>query len=176
VSYLYVGVDIGKHHHHIAVINENGALVTSQQVPNDQTHLQAVIKQICHRRRNIRWAVDINSGPAALIIVLLHARHLDVRYVNGYLFAHIAPAFNGERKTDAADAVVIAQTLRTRDDLPGIAPHDPARDHLLVLTEHRRDLVEQRVRTIMRMQAVLTTISPALGQVLDLSLRGRCTS
>ncbi|HLL64278.1 MAG TPA: IS110 family transposase [Micromonosporaceae bacterium] len=172
MSYLYVGVDIGKQHHHIAVVNERGTQVTSQQVPNDQARLQAMIKQICHRRRNVRWAVDIISGPAALLVTLLHARHLDVRYVNGYLFAHIAPAFNGEHKTDAADAVVIAQTLRTRDDLPVIAPHDPARDHLLVLTEHRRDLVEQRVRTIMRMQAVLTSISPALGQVLDLSLRG----
>jgi hypothetical protein len=68
--------------------------------------------------------------------------------------------------------VVIARTLRTRDDLPVIESNDPARDHLLVLTEHRRDLVEQRVRTIMRMQTVLTSISPALGQVLDLSLRG----
>jgi transposase len=43
---------------------------------------------------------------------------------------------------------------------------------LLVLTEHRRDLAEQRVRTILRMQAVLTAISPALSQVMDLSLRG----
>jgi hypothetical protein len=36
VSHLYVGVDIGKHHHHIAVINEQGTLVTSREVPNEQ--------------------------------------------------------------------------------------------------------------------------------------------
>jgi transposase len=172
VSYLYVGVDIGKQHHHIAVVDDHGTLISSQRVPNDQAHLQTVIKQICHRRRNIRWGIDINTGPSSLLIALLHRRALDVRYINGHLFAHIAPAFSGERKTDVADALVIAHTLRTRDDLPAITPGDPAQAQLQVLTEHRRGLVEQRVRTIMRMQAVLTTISPALAGVLDITLRG----
>lgn len=110
MSYLYVGVDVGKQHHHIAVVDDDGTLVPSQRVANDQAHLQAVIKQICDRRRNIRWAVDINTEPCSLLIALLHHRGLDVRYVNGHLFAHIAPAFSGERETDAADALVIAHT------------------------------------------------------------------
>jgi hypothetical protein len=71
---------------------------------------------------------------------------------------------------------VIAQTQRTRDDLPMIPQHDPARAYLVALTEHRRDLVQQRIRTIMRMQAVLTAISPALTQVLNLTQPARCTS
>jgi hypothetical protein len=172
VSFLYVGVDIGKQHHHIAVVNDRGVVVWSRRVVNDESPLRAAITEVCHRRRNIRWAVDVNAGPASLLIALLHARRLDVRYVNGYLFAHIAPAFHGERKTDAADAAVIAQVLRTRDDLPVIAADDSVRARLRVLTEHRNDLVVQRVRTIMRMQATLTAISPALTRVLDLSLRG----
>ncbi len=79
MAFLYVGVDIDKRHHHITVIDQDGIVVSRQQVVNDPAHLTPLITLICHRRHNIRRAIDICTGPAEPLIALLHARTVDLR-------------------------------------------------------------------------------------------------
>jgi transposase len=107
-----------------------------------------------------------------LTITLLRARNADVRYVPAAMAAEVAAALNGERKTDARDAVAIAHALRLRPDLLAIAAIDPLQSRLQILTTRRRNLVNERVRIIMRTQALLVAVSPALLKALDLSLLG----
>jgi hypothetical protein len=84
----------------------------------------------------------------------------------------MAEAFHGERKTDAHDAYVIAQTLRMRDDPPTLTVADGVQQQLKLLVSRRLDLVADRVRITARIQDLLTMISPALEKMLNLRSTG----
>ncbi|MEV6801377.1 transposase [Micromonospora rifamycinica] len=81
----------------------------------------------------------------------------------------MAAAFAGEDKTDARDAVVIAQAIRMRPDIPILEPSARLLAELTVLTGYRADLVGQRVAILFRLQELLTGISPALERAVDLN-------
>lgn len=116
--------------------------------------------------------VDITTGLSALLLTLLWRRQVQVRYVSGTVAFHMAAAFAGENKTDARDALVIAQTIRMRPDIPVLEPTDRLIAELTVLTGYRADLVGQRVATLFRLQELLTGISPALERAVDLNRKG----
>ncbi|MFV2103174.1 IS110 family transposase [Micromonospora sp. LOL_024] len=169
---LWIGVDIGKAHHHVAAVDGDGRLVYSQRVANDETALLTVMADVSAVGRPVCWAVDITTGLSALLLTLLWRRQVQVRYVSGTVAFHMAAAFAGENKTDARDAVVIAQTIRMRPDIPVLEPTDRLIAELTVLTSYRADLVGQRVATLFRLQELLTGISPALERAVDLNRKG----
>jgi transposase len=169
---LWIGVDIGNTHHHIAAIDTTGQVTYSRRAANDETVLLEVIAEVTELGRPVCWAVDLTSPLSALLLTLLWQRHFTVRYVSGTVAHHMAAAFAGENKTDARDAVIIAQTVRLRFDIPQLKPSGRLLADLKVLTAHRADLIGQRVAAICRLQETLTSISPALQQAVDLKRRG----
>ncbi|MEV6514931.1 IS110 family transposase [Micromonospora chalcea] len=163
---LWIGVDIGKTHHHVAAVDGDGRLVYSRRVANDETALLTVMAEVSTHGRPACWAVDVTTGLSALLLTLLWRRQVQVRYVSGTVAFHMAAAFAGENKTDARDAVVVAQTIRMRPDIPVLEPSDRL---LAELTGYRSDLVGQRVATLFRLQELLTGISPVLERAVDLN-------
>ena len=169
---LWIGVDIGNTHHHITAIDTTGRAMYSRRAANDETALLEVIAEVAELGRPVCWAVDLITPMSALLLTLLWQRHTTVRYVSGTVEHHMAAAFAGENKTDARDAVIIAQTVRLRRDIPQLKPSGRLLADLKVLTAHRADLTGQRVAAICRLQETLTSISPALQQAVDLKRRG----
>ncbi|MDG4803239.1 IS110 family transposase [Micromonospora sp. WMMD980] len=169
---LWAGVDVGKTHHHVCVVDDDGTVVVSEKIPNDQRAISGIAGRLGKRRKSIRWAVDLRGGPAALLLAVLFDRNADVRYVSGTVTSRMAEAFHGERKTDAHDAYVIAQTLRMRGDLPTLTVADGVQQQLKLLVSRRLDLVADRVRITARIQDLLTMISPALEKALNLRSKG----
>ncbi|MEO3748415.1 IS110 family transposase [Plantactinospora sp. B5E13] len=169
---LWAGVDVGKTHHHVCVVNDDGTVVLSEKIPNDQQAISGIAGRLGKRRKPIRWAVDLRGGPASLLLAVLLDRGADVRYVSGTVTSRMAEAFHGERKTDAHDAYVIAQTLRMRADLPTLTLADGVQQQLKLLVSRRLDLVADRVRLTARIQDLLTMISPALEKTLNLRSKG----
>ncbi|MEU8180116.1 transposase [Micromonospora sp. NPDC049047] len=82
--------------------------------------LLAVMAEVSAVGRPVCWAVDVTTGLSALLLTLLWRRQVQGRYVSGTVAFHLAAAFAGENQTDARDAVVIAQTIRLRSDIPGL--------------------------------------------------------
>ena len=119
---VWVGVDIGKHAHHAAAVDGDGQLVWSRRVANDQAAIQGLIGQAAASAAQLCWAVDSTGGSAGLLLALLVAADQPVVYVPGRVVNRMAGAFAGEAKTDAKDAVVIAQTARMRQDLGAARP------------------------------------------------------
>ncbi|WP_412743815.1 IS110 family transposase [Krasilnikovia sp. MM14-A1004] len=169
---LWIGVDIGNTHHHIAAIDTTGRVRYSRRVANDESVLLEVIADVTELGRPVCWAVDLTTPLSALLLTLLWQRHYTVRYVSGTVAHHMAAAFAGEHKTDARDAVIIAQTVRLRCDIPQLKSSGRLLADLKVLTAHRADLIGQRVAAICRLQETLTAISPALQHAVDLKRRG----
>ncbi|WP_433687962.1 IS110 family transposase [Micromonospora carbonacea] len=169
---LWAGVDVGKTHHHVCVVDDDAHVVMSEKIPNDQQSISGIAGRLGKRRKPIRWAVDLRGGPAALLLAVLFDRGADVRYVSGTVTSRMAEAFHGERKTDAHDAYVIAQTLRMRGDLPTLTLADGVQQQLKLHVSRRLDLVADRVRITARIRDLLTMISPALEKALNLRSRG----
>src|SRR4029079_3316282 len=66
---------------------------------------------------HLTWAIDLNAGGAALLITILLAHDQDLLYIPGRTVHHAAGSYRGDGKTDAKDAMIIADQARMRRDL-----------------------------------------------------------
>lgn len=168
----WAGIDAGKSHHHVAVVDEQGRRVLSRKVANDEPSLLDAIDAVLTAADEVSWAIDLADGPAALVIALLHGHAQKVVYMPGVAVNRASSGYRGEGKTDAKDAVVIADQARMRHDLRELHRPDELAAELRLLTAHRGDIAGERTRAINRLRALLLGIFPALERVLDFTNRG----
>ncbi|MER7001417.1 IS110 family transposase [Streptomyces sp. NPDC000410] len=172
VPQIWAGVDIGKEHHHCVVINADGERLLSRRVLNDETALLELMGDVLALDAEVLWAVDLNSGGAALLIGLLLGHDQPMVYITGLTVHRASASYRGEGKTDAKDAFVIADQARMRRDLGPLRPGDEIAVDLRTLTTRRTDLVADRTRQINRLHAQLLEIFPALERELELTNKG----
>ncbi|MEH6797554.1 MAG: IS110 family transposase, partial [Rhodococcus sp. (in: high G+C Gram-positive bacteria)] len=116
---MWVGVDAGKQHHHAVAIDADGTRKLSRRVANDEASLVELVDTVGRIAMDglVTWAVDLNSGGAAMLIAVLLARGEQVLYIPGRIVHHAAGGYRGDGKTDAKDAAIIADQARMRRDL-----------------------------------------------------------
>lgn len=166
---LYAGVDVGKAHHWVCVVDDQGRVVLSRKVGNDESELAAVVAEVLAPSVAVTWAVDIIDTLSALLLALLASSGQDVRYIAGRVVNTMSTAYAGEGKTDAKDAYVIAETARLRRDLAVVAATGDSDRDLALLTARRADLVADRVRMLNRLRSLLTGVAPTLERAFDYS-------
>jgi transposase len=163
----WAGIDVGKRHHWVCVVDRDGRQLLSVKVANDEAEIAAAIGSVTRLAGKVTWAVDIVGAPSALLLALLSQAGQPVRYASGRLVAAMSGAYSGEGKTDPKDAFVIAETARLRRSLPVIDHKTDLVRHLGLLTAHRADLIADRVQMINRLRDVLTSVFPALEREFD---------
>lgn len=165
----WVGVDVGKEFHWVAVCDDAGKVVSSRKVVNDEAAIAAVITEVEDRGGNVSWTVDLTTVYATLLLTMLATAGHSVRYLTGRAVWQASAVYRGgEAKSDAKDARVIADQGRMRgNDLPLLRPDDHLVTELTMLTGHRADLVADRTRTLNRMRQQLVAVSPALERVSE---------
>jgi transposase len=169
VPELWAGIDAGKGHHWITVVDHSGGRRWSRKVENDESAILDALAEILAMAQRVHWAVDIAGTASALLLALLAAHGQRAVYVPGRTVNRMSGAYRGEAKTDERDAYVIAETARHRRDLAALdVPAQLAAD-LALLVAHRKDLVADRVRMINRLRDTLTGIFPALERAFDYS-------
>ncbi|MFE3060533.1 IS110 family transposase [Nocardia sp. NPDC059239] len=168
----WAGVDIGKKHHHVVVIDGNGRRLLSRRVSNDETILLEVVGQVAQLADDVDWAVDLLGGESTLLLTLLAAHGQRAFYLSGSQFNSAARSYRGAGKTDAKDAAIIADQARMRRDLTPIPLEDELIVELRMLVARRSDLASDRVRLVNRLHQQLLGISPALEGALDLTTKG----
>jgi transposase len=166
---VWAGIDAGKGHHWVAVVDETGATLWSKKIDNDEAAILTALGEILALAGQVHWAVDISGTSSALLLALLAAHGQRVVYVPGRTVNRMSGAYRGEAKTDARDAYVIAETARHRNDFAPIDVPAQLVADLALLTGHRTDLVADRVRMINRLRDVLTGVFPALERAFDYS-------
>ncbi|MGW3635289.1 IS110 family transposase, partial [Streptomyces sp. NPDC005122] len=119
VPELWAGTDAGKAEHHCVVIGTDGQRKLSRRVANDESVLLQLIGDVLalSEGEQVTWAIDLNSGGAALMIALLTDNGQRVLYIPGRTIHHASGSYRGDGKTDAKDAFVIADQARMRRDL-----------------------------------------------------------
>lgn len=168
---LRAGIDAGKSHHHCVVIDAGGARLLSRRVANDEAELIGLIDAVTALAGGgeVTWAIDLNTGGAALAIALLTERGQTLLYLPGRIVYHASAGYRGDGKTDAKDAAIIADQARMRRDLHPMRTDDEISVELRILTSHRTDLMRDRTRSINRLRSLLSTYFPALERALDIS-------
>ncbi|MEU1420686.1 IS110 family transposase [Kitasatospora sp. NPDC005751] len=168
MAQIWAGTDIGKTHHHCVVLDTEGRKLLSRRVLNDEPELLALLADVLALDEDVLWAVDVADGMAALLINVLLNHGQQLVYIPGLAVNRASAGYRGTGKTDAKDAVVIADQARMRRDLAVIRPDDEHAVELRILTDRRSDLTADRTRRINRLRGQLTGIFPALERILDL--------
>ena len=163
----WAGVDVGKGHHWVCLIDEAGKTLWSSKVINDETAILEVIDEIRARAAEVTWAVDVTGTMSGLLLALLAAHDETVKYVPGRIVNRMSEAYRGEAKTDARDAYVIAESVRQRGDLTEVEVSATLVAELRLLVTHRTDLVADRIRMVNRLRDVLSGYFPALERAFD---------
>lgn len=152
-------------------MDETGKVVWTQKLANEQRAIEAVIERAQKSAEQVRWAIDLTSPIASMLITVLLAADEAVVYVPGRVVNTMTNAFRGEGKTDAKDARVIAQTARMRTDLANVTMPEDLVVELTQLTGYRTDVMADWVRGINRLRSLLGSIFPALEAAFDYSTR-----
>jgi transposase len=153
------------------VIDADGQRVFSRRVSNDESELLELVSAvtILADGGHLTWAIDLNAGGAALLITILLAHDQDLLYIPGRTVHHAAGSYRGDGKTDAKDAMIIADQARMRRDLQPLRRGDELAAELRILTSRRSDLSADRTRAINRLRERLTEYFPALERAFDYS-------
>ncbi|MDQ8707569.1 IS110 family transposase [Streptomyces sp. LHD-70] len=171
VPELWAGTDAGKGEHHCTVIDTDATVFLTRRVPNSETELLELLGDVLDLAEGepVTWAVDLNSGGAALWIALLVNHGQRLLYIPGRTVHHASAAYRGSGKTDAKDAFVIADTARMRRDLQPLHATSEIAVDLKILTARRMDLAADRTRAINRLRAQMLEYFPALERAFDYS-------
>jgi hypothetical protein len=151
----------------------SGKRLWSVKVANGQQPIEELIVRAARSAGDgeVRWAVDLVSPAAALLLAVLLASGQKVVYVPGRVVHGMAQVFRGEGKTDAKDARIIADTARMRGDLAELTATDELVVELTRPASYRADVMADWVRGISRLRDLLTSIFPALEASFDYSTR-----
>lgn len=169
-SNLWAGIDVGKEHHWICVLDDSGAVVLSRRFDNDETAIMSLIAETESLGAQVSWTVDLTTVYATLLLTVLANAGIPVRYLSGRAVWQASSVYRGgEAKTDARDARVIADQSRMRSDLRVLHPEDELIRELQMLTGHRTDLVADRTRAINRLRQQLVAVCPGLERVAQIS-------
>jgi transposase len=168
---IWAGIDAGKRTHHCVVLDQQGSVLLSTRVDNDEAALLELIDTVggVGASAQVCWATDLNAGGAAMLIALLAAGDQHLLYLPGRIVHHAAATYRGAGKTDAKDARIIADQARMRTDLQPVRRADRIATDLRLLTSRRTDVVCDRVRAINRLRAMLLEYFPALERAFDYS-------
>jgi transposase len=168
---LWAGVDVGKEHHWVAVVDDTGAVVLSRKLINDEQQIRDLVSDVDALGGQVSWTVDLTTVYASLLLTVLADAGKSVRYLSGRSVWQASVTYRGgEAKTDAKDARMIADQSRMRgQDLPVLHPGDDLISELRMLTGHRADLVADRTRTINRLRQQLAAVCPALERAAQLT-------
>jgi len=164
VPQLWAGIDAGKTEHHCVVIDGNGTKLLSQRFKNRESAILTLMGDVASLPggTDVAWATDLNHGGTGLLQTLLSSHAQPLFYISGRVVHHASGAYRGEAKTDAKDAVIIADQARTRRDVTLMRQADDVTAELRLLSARREDLVHDRTRAVNRLRAILVHYFPSL--------------
>jgi hypothetical protein len=80
---VWVGIDAGKASHHAAAVDAGEKRLWSVKVANGQQPIEELIARAAGSGADVRWAVDLVSPAAALLLAILLSSGQKVVYVPG---------------------------------------------------------------------------------------------
>ncbi|RTL61422.1 MAG: IS110 family transposase [Pseudonocardiaceae bacterium] len=170
---LAVGIDVAKLIHWVVAVDDEGHQVLSRRCENSPAAIATLIDDLDALTGHgpVTVAVDMLGGIASVLTTMLIDSGLNLVHTPGLLVNRSRRATpGGERKSDPADAKVIADQVRLRaatGELRRITPVAETDAALRLLVSRRADLVADRTRRLARLRDLLTSINPGLERAVD---------
>lgn len=67
----WAGIDVGKGHHWICLIDETGTTVWSAKAVNDEAAILDAVSSVLARADEVVWGVDVTGTMSGLLLALL---------------------------------------------------------------------------------------------------------
>lgn len=164
---VFVGLDVGKSDHHAVARTAAGKTVLDKALPNDETKLRAILEDLA-ARGPVLMVVDQPATIGALPVAVAQSTEgVEVAYLPGLAMRRIADLHPGSAKTDARDALIIAEAARTMPHtLRSIRADEEQIAALALLAGFDDDLAGEVTAVSNRLRGLLTQIHPALERAL----------
>ncbi|MBK6870739.1 MAG: IS110 family transposase [Kineosporiaceae bacterium] len=157
------GIDWAEDHHDVAIVDETGAVVVAERITHDAAGLTRLLELLAaHDRapRALPVAIETSGG---LLVAGLRAAGRMVFAINPLAVSRYRDRYRSSGgKSDAFDAMVLANVLRTDRSAHRPLPQDTAQVQALrVLTRAQQDAIWERTELCNRIRALLKSFFPA---------------
>jgi len=160
---VFIGVDPHKLSATIEVVDERETVLARGRFGTDKAGYAAMRKHVVAWPERV-WAVEGSNGAGRPLAQRLLADGQDVVDVPAKLSARARLFDTGHnRKTDAHDAHAVA-VVAVRTQGLRVLSFDEALEALRMLADRREELTRQRVRTVNRLQRLLSELIPGNGK------------
>jgi transposase len=173
---IFCGIDWAEKHHDVAIVDMAGRLLVKRRITDDLagfTELSALLVEHSDAETFVPVDIGIETDRGLLVAALHAAGHrvypINPRAVSRYRDRH---GVSGA-KSDPADALLLAQIMRTDRDAHRPKPHDSGQAGAVrVLARAHQDAVHARQQTANRLRSLLREFFPAALQAFpDLTTR-----
>lgn len=157
-----VGLDWGDASHEVALWDEQRQTRNSERIEHTPAALRAWVEALYARFGGTPVAVAIEQSRGAVFDALSGYPFVTLYPINPRSAARYREAFHpSHSKDDPTDAASLLDLLRKhRNELRRFVPDDPCTRLLRLLTEDRRELVDQRTQHVQRVTDRLKTYYP----------------
>jgi transposase len=157
------GIDWADDHHDVAFVDEHGAVLAAERVEHSAAGLARVLELLAAHdpaEGPLEVAIETSKG---LLVAGLRAAGRVVFAINPLAVSRYRDRYRSSRgKSDAFDAMVLANILRTDRDAHRPLPADSIEVQALrALTRAQQDAVEDRTALTNRVRALLKEFFPA---------------
>lgn len=170
---IRVAIDVGCERHRVAIGLPDGKLVEEFDIDHTASGFSEFFHRIEAVERRHPWPVAVAmegyNGWARPLDGQIRRHGHRLFSVNNLKLARYKEIFPTPAKTDAIDARRILELFRlsehvplAKDTLQEVAPTAVVNDKLKRLTRRRKQLVQERVRVLNRLQADLHAVCPGL--------------
>lgn len=164
---LVIGLDVGKSEHHATALAADGTILHDKPLPQSEPKIRELFERLRTRHGTLLVVVDQPKTIGALPVAIAQAMGIDVAYLPGLTMRRVADLHPGDAKTDARDAMIIADTARTMSHtLRSITVTEENTAELSMLCGFDDDLTQQATQVSNRLRGLLTQIHPSLERVL----------
>jgi transposase len=170
---IRVGIDVGSKTHQVGIANLDGEILEEFAITHTQAGFHQFFDRVEHHRRKLQLSVSVAmegyNGHARPLDQLIQTQGYRLYNVNNLKLNRFKEIFPGAAKTDRLDTRKILELFHLKDHLPmakdvlqQVQQAPVENEKLKRLSRRRRQLVNEKVRVINRMQADLQSVCPEL--------------
>jgi transposase len=169
---VVVGIDVAKEFHWATASDaDTRELLLDRRIDNEPASIDELVGELRGLQAEhgaVTVGIDVVGGIASLLAVMVADAGFRLVHVPGLAVNRARQGTSGgEHKSDPRDARVIAELVRTRDDLRPLELGGEIDAELRLLVGRRRELVTDQTRRIGRLRDLLASIDPGLERVVD---------
>lgn len=165
---VYCGIDVGKWSHHaVALEPTSGEVLFNGKVGQSEKEIRDLLTPLLEVGQTI-VVVDEPGPMSALLFAVSRDEGASIGFITSKTMARAIDMYGGDVKTDAHDAMVIAEIASGLPKLvKQVDEKTPERHYLSTLMSYDRELTLTMTRSANRLHALLLSICPALETLMQ---------